>query len=158
MAQAFRIASLCGLALLTGCTGPTLQQVTRQHLEESAKRYSIPAPQAVTGNYAYGRSEEAQRIMQDIAAKAREWVHGDRSKRVTTDGPVLSAYGVEGASSYEDVIRCALDVAFVVNDSATRERFDRRCYDLLPANHRAMIYKTDSGFINRNTGTSVRAR
>lgn len=144
MAQAFRIASLCGLALLTGCTGPTLQQVTRQRMEAYAKTYSAPVPQVVSTVYDGGRSPEVVKAMQAIAEQAREWVHGDRSKRVTTEGPVLSAYGVEGAASYQDVIRCSLDVAFVVTDKRVASKFTRRCYDLLPTKHREELYKLDT--------------
>ncbi len=101
----------------------------------------MPAVQLAQGVHDNGRHSQAREDMRNDAAVARDWVHGDRTKRVTTAGPVLSAYGVVGASGYTEVARCTIDVSLTVKDSLTRERFVRMCYDLLPEKNRQLIYK-----------------
>lgn len=130
-------------ALLTGCAGPTLREQVYAHLEANARAYSVPAVQLAQGLPDNGRPAQARQDMQNDAAVARAWVQGDRSKRVTTAGPVLSAYGAVGASGYTEVSRCTIDVSLVINNSETRDRFVRMCYDLLPVDKRNLIYQTD---------------
>lgn len=111
------------------------------HLEANARAYSVPAVPIAQGLPDNGRSAQAREDMRNNAAVAREWVHGDRTKRVTTAGPVLSAYGQVGASGYTEVARCTIDVSLVVTDSATRKKFVRMCYKLLPSQHSEIIYE-----------------
>lgn len=72
-----------------------------------------------------------------------QWYNSDPSTRITAQGPTLSAYGAEGASGMEAVSRCKFDVAQVVQDNATRVKFDKMCYRLYRADVREQIYKVD---------------
>ena len=158
-----RTVSLCaasafGLALLTGCAGPSLREQAYAHMEASARAYSVPPVQFAQGLPDNGRPAQAREDMRNDAAVAREWVHGDRTKRVTTAGPVLSAYGAEGASSYTEVSRCAVDVALVVKDEQLADKFIRRCYDLLPEQHRKLIYETDRSVVKGSPSVQIKIR
>lgn len=138
--KAARTASLfVASALLTGCAGPTLREQVYAHMEASARAYSVPAVLIAQGLPDNGRSAQARADMRNDAAVAREWVHGDRTKRVTTAGPVLSAYGVEGASGYTEFSMCAIDAAMATDDRDIRQSFIFRCYDLLSEQHRDLI-------------------
>jgi len=147
MKTARTVSLFVASALLTGCAGPTLREQVYAHLEANARAYSVPAVQLAQGLPDNGRPAQARADMLSDAAVAREWVHGDRTKRVTTAGPMLSAYGAVGASGYTEVARCTIDVSLVVSDEHTRRRFVRMCYDLLPEKHRELIYKTDESIV-----------
>lgn len=139
--KAARTASLyVASALLTGCVGPTLHEQVYAHLEANARAYSVPAVLIVQNLPDNGRPAQAREDMRNDASVAREWVHGDRSKRVTTAGPVLSAYGVEGASGITEVSRCAIDVELEVSNKALQEQYVRRCFDLLPKASKRLAY------------------
>lgn len=142
MRTARTVSLFVASALLTGCAGPALREQVYAHLEANARAYSVPAVPIAQGLPDNGRPTQAREDMGNDAAVAREWVHGDRTKRVTTAGPVLSAYGVVGASGFTEVSRCAIDVALVVSDPSKRERFVEQCHGLLPAEHRKMIYES----------------
>jgi len=144
MKTARTVSLFVASALLTGCAGPTLREQVYAHLEANARAYSVPAVQLAQGLPDNGRLSQAREDMRNDAAVAREWIHGDRTKRVTTAGPVLSAYGAVGASGYTEVARCTIDVSLVVSDSKTRDKFVQMCYDLLPAQHRELIYRSRS--------------
>lgn len=148
MKTARTVSLFVASALLTGCAGPTLREQVYAHLEANARAYSVPTVQLVQGLPDNGRPAQAREDMRNDAAVARAWVQGDRSKRVTTAGPVLSAYGEIGASGYTEVARCAIDVSAVVADMKSRDRFIRMCYELLPARYREIIYKTDISTIS----------
>lgn len=143
------VASALGFALLTGCAGPSLHERSYQYLEASAKAYSVPPVQYGQGVPDNGRAAHAREDMRKDTHEARAWVNSDRRTRVTTAGPVLSAYGVVGASGYTDVSRCTIDVSLVVNDEQLRRKFVRMCYDLLPAKDRELIYRTDESLVTR---------
>lgn len=143
MRTARTVSLFVASALLTGCAGPTLREQVYAHMEASARAYSVPPVAIAQGLPDNGRPAQAREDMRSDAAVAREWVHGDRTKRVTTAGPVLSAYGGAGASGYTEVARCKIDVALAVADGATRETFIRMCYDLLPEEHAKKAYDLD---------------
>lgn len=143
MKTARTVSLFVASALLTGCAGPTLREQVYAHLEANARAYSVPAVQIVQGLPDNGRPAQGREDMRNDAAVARAWVQGDRSKRVTTAGPVLEAYGPVGASGYTEVSRCAVDVALAVRDIAARDVSTRRCYELLPENKRDLIRKAD---------------
>lgn len=143
MKTARTVSLLVASALLTGCTGPTLREQVYAHLEANARAYSVPAVQLAQGLPDNGRPAQARQDMRNDAAVAREWVHGDRTKRMTTSGPVLSAYGAVGASGYTEVARCTIDVSLQVAEGTVRDKFVRMCYDLLPKEHAKKIYELD---------------
>lgn len=118
MKTARTVSLFVASALLTGCAGPTLREQVYAHLESNARSYSVPAVPIAQGLPDNGRSAQARADMRNDAAIAREWVHSDRTKRVTTAGLVMSAYGVEGASGITEVSRCAIDVELEVTDKA----------------------------------------
>lgn len=142
MKTARTVSLFVASALLTGCAGPTLREQVYAHLEANARAYSVPAVPIVQDLPDNGRSAQAREDMRNDASVARAWVQGDRSKRVTTAGPVLSAYGVEGASGITEVSRCAIDVELEIKDKARREQYVRRCFDLLPEPNRELIYQS----------------
>jgi hypothetical protein len=142
MKTARTVSLFVASALLTGCAGPTLREQVYAHLEANARAYSVPAVSIVQGLPDNGRPAQAREDMRNDAAVAREWVHGDRTKRVTTAGPVLPGYGKAGASGFTEVARCTIDVSLVVTDGATREKFIRMCYELLPKKNRDLIYES----------------
>lgn len=147
MKTARTVSLFVASALLTGCAGPMLREQVYAHLEANARAYSVPAVPIAQGLPDNGRLAQARADMRNDAAVAREWVHGDRTKRVTTAGPVLSAYGEVGASGFTEVARCTIDVSLVVTDSATREKFVRVCYELLSSRHRELIYSTSKSIV-----------
>lgn len=147
MRTARTVSLFVASALLTGCAGPTLREQVYAHLEANARAYSVPAVPIAQGLPDNGRPAQARADMRNDAAVAREWVHGDRTKRVATAGPVLSAYGEVGASGYTEVARCMSDVSLVVSNEHTRRHFVRMCYDLLPEKYRELIYKTDESIV-----------
>lgn len=141
MKTARTVSLFVASALITGCAGPTLREQVYAHLEANARAYSVPAVPIAQGLPDNGRPPQARKDMQNDAAVARAWVQGDRSKRVTTVGPVLEAYGPVGASSYTEVSLCKVDVAIVARDN---KNFLRMCYDLLPESVRQRIYELDT--------------
>ncbi len=139
----FRIISLIVFAALTGCTtiNPEVHpQKSATEIEWEQRLQAVRAMQAQpvsspADTLAADRGiTPAQREQQVAMAKdAAAWINSDPRTRVTTLGPRLSAYG-EG---YEAVARCKVDVARVA------PQYDRKCYDLLPADKRELIYAAD---------------
>lgn len=93
--------------------------------------------------YSEHKSQEWRDAMAASRQQAARWAANDFSRRVTTAGPDLAAYGPVGAAGYMQVAQCRRDVTRAVKDVQQRERFDRMCYDLLPVQHREKFYAND---------------
>ena len=135
-----RSSSLAVALVLTGCATGTLSDnycgihCSVEKRDQAGQEY-IASPQIHGAHYSPERRE---------AARSRQAAgESETRRRITTAGPDLAVYGPVGEAGYLEVIECKRDVSREVPALEQRERFLRKCYDLLPVQHRQAQYESD---------------
>lgn len=140
------ICAAVAVVMLSGCLPPSEAKLNQLRLEreqfeierkERAKQHSHELYLArlkdmgITEAEVESRAKDRQAITQ--------WGITAPETRISATGPILSAY----QKDYQWVGMCKIDVRRVVQDTATKERFIKQCYDLLPVANRDRMYRMD---------------